>query len=206
MAEQEGRYSVVVSNATTLVTNYAYLHVDTQFTKITDGAIVNDRGDSYSCSWADYDNDGLIDLIVANGGNEGPELAFLYRNNGDGTFARMTTNDVGTVASDRTQSGVGLWGDYDNDGYLDLFLGSSTGLSRLYHNIGDGRFTAVTNNVGVNRMRTWGGSWADIDNDGSLDLFFDTADGNDWFFLNNRDGTFAMTTPLPELFLLVFLG
>jgi hypothetical protein len=77
------------------------------------------RGISFSCSWADYDNDGDLHLFVANGGWEQVRTNFLYRNNGDGTFTKITDGDI---ATDQYGSVYGAWGDYDNDGFLDLFV------------------------------------------------------------------------------------
>src|SRR3989441_401961 len=83
------------------------------FTKITEGAIVNDGGASFRCAWGDYDNDGFLDLLVTNLGGQN----FLYHNNRNGTFARVT---VGPVANDTGDWRGCTWADFDNDGNLDL--------------------------------------------------------------------------------------
>ena len=127
-----------------------------------------------TAAWADYDNDGWLDLFV---GNESSRRATypseLYRNNGDGTFtevaAELGVDNVGFV------KGV-AWGDYDNDGLQDLYLSRGTEPNVLYRNEGarDGkwRFTEVTGKAGVreplNSFATW--FW-DYDNDGWLDLY-----------------------------------
>ncbi|MCB9090143.1 MAG: VCBS repeat-containing protein [Calditrichae bacterium] len=98
---------------TVLILLYGNLFAQT-FTRITSGSMVNDGGVSYGLAWGDYDNDGFIDLFVANGGDTDN---FLYRNDGDGTFAKITT---GSMVSDGGWSTSASWGDYDNDGYLDL--------------------------------------------------------------------------------------
>src|SRR4029453_2374792 len=85
------------------------------------------------CQWADYDNDGFLDLFVANSSGQNESL---YRNNGEGTFAKVTT---GSTGSDGGNSGGCAWGDYDNDGFLDLFVPNWQG-SRpnfLYRNNGN---------------------------------------------------------------------
>ena len=74
----------------TLVTNFVYLHVDTQFTKITEGPVVTDNEDSWGSVWVDYDVDGDVDLFVANGLFVGNQRNALYRNDGNGVFTRMT--------------------------------------------------------------------------------------------------------------------
>src|SRR6266576_6030944 len=78
-----------------------------QFTAITNGPVVTDRGDSTGCAWGDYDNDGNLDLFVS---NFGTPFNYLYRNNGDGSFTRVTT---GAIATDDTNSEGAIWGDYD---------------------------------------------------------------------------------------------
>src|SRR5690349_8693770 len=97
------------------------LHSHAQFTAITNAAVVKDGGDSTGCAWGDYDNDGLLDLFVS---NFGTPLNYLYRNNGDGSFTRITN---GAIATDDTNSEGATWGDYDNDGLLDLFVAVGLG-------------------------------------------------------------------------------
>src|SRR5262245_42780882 len=101
------------------------------FEKITAGDIVNDVGRFNGCAWADYDNDGYLDLFVTNDGANNR----LYHNNGDGTFLSVTEGDVVT---DIAASAGCAWGDYDNDGFLDLFVanGGITGPQQnfLYRN------------------------------------------------------------------------
>ncbi len=127
-------------------------------------------------AWGDYDNDGYPDLYLVNqpgpwGQPLGPNspTSRLYHNNGDGTFTDVT--DRAGVAN-RGGFGMGAaWGDYDNDGLLDLYV-TNYGRSVLYHNNGDGTFTDVTDRAGVANHR-WGMTpvWFDYDNDGYLDLY-----------------------------------
>ena len=86
------------------------------FTKITTGAIVTDGGSSSGCAWGDYDNDGWLDLFV---GNTQADPNLLYRNRGDGSFEAHNDSPL----SKEGGSSIGCaWGDYDNDGFLDLFV------------------------------------------------------------------------------------
>ncbi|MDQ3213096.1 MAG: CRTAC1 family protein [Acidobacteriota bacterium] len=122
----------------------------------------------------DYDNDGWVDLFVLNGtrleGAPPGTTNRLYKNNRDGTFTDVT----GKAGLTRTgwASAVTV-GDYDNDGFEDLFI-TCYGQNLLYHNNGDGTFTDVTEKAGLRREGERYGSgctWVDYDRDGRLDLF-----------------------------------
>jgi hypothetical protein len=165
------------------------------FTKVTTGSIVTDGGHhSGGCAWGDYDNDGFLDLFVANGTFSGSENNFLYHNNGNGTFTRITN---GTVATDTGKSISCAWGDYDNDGFLDLFVTNEGGpgvfptvVNFLYHNNGDGTFTKVTTGSLANEYSdSFGCSWADYDNDGFLDLFVARGDDRGNYLYHNNGNT-----------------
>jgi enediyne biosynthesis protein E4 len=126
-------------------------------------------------AWLDYDQDGFQDAFLVNSGytpyfhpSQPPQPA-LYHNNGDGTFTDVTAKSG--IHSDGTFFfGVAV-GDYDNDGYPDIYV---TGYrhSVLYHNNGDGTFTDVTAKAGVGDDGGWGtaAGWFDYDHDGKLDL------------------------------------
>ena len=124
----------------------------------------------------DYDNDGWLDIFLVNGWRlegfpKGEEpTCHLFRNNRDGTFADVTAK-AGLARSGWGQ-GVCI-GDYDNDGYEDLFI-SYYGQNALYHNNGNGTFTDVTAKAGLAQKTTrWntGCAFVDYDRDGHLDLF-----------------------------------
>ena len=126
-------------------------------------------------AWLDYNQDGYLDAFFVNSGftplfhpAHAPQPA-LYRNNGDGTFTDVTASSK--IRSDGTFFfGVAV-GDYDNDGYPDIYM---TGYrhSVLLHNNGDGTFTDVTEKAGVGNDGNWGtaAGWFDYDRDGKLDL------------------------------------
>ncbi len=124
----------------------------------------------------DYDNDGWLDIFIVNGsrlegfpsGNE--PISHLFRNNRDGTFTDVTAK--AGVAHSGWGQGVCI-GDYDNDGWDDLFV-TYYGKNVLYHNNGDGTFTDVSQKAGVAGKGTrWntGCAFVDYDRDGRLDLF-----------------------------------
>jgi hypothetical protein len=127
------------------------------------------------CGWIDYDQNGLFDLYLVNGAAtriynpKRPLRSELYRNNGDGTFSDVTEK-VGVGAEGLFGMGVAV-GDYDNDGFPDLFV-LGYGRCILYHNNNDGTFSDVTTRAGVENRGRWASSaaWFDYDNDGRLDL------------------------------------
>jgi hypothetical protein len=129
----------------------------------------------------DYNNDGWPDIYFANGAKI-PELAKtgpeyfnrLYRNNGDGTFSDVT--EQAGVKGEGYSMGVAV-GDYDNDGWEDLFV-AGVNRNQLFHNNRDGTFRDVTDDAGLagvdpQRGKTWSicAAWVDYNNDGWLDLF-----------------------------------
>ncbi|HWP44465.1 MAG TPA: VCBS repeat-containing protein, partial [Blastocatellia bacterium] len=122
-------------------------------------------------SVADFDRDGWQDLYVTNSGEE--SMNCLYRNMGDGTF-RDVASEMGVADLNRAETGVSMgsvWGDYDNDGYEDLFV-YKWGKPELFHNDGGRSFTRVTEIAG---LPPWINAntaiWFDYDRDGRLDLF-----------------------------------
>ena len=159
---------------------------DGMFESVTTGPVVTDGGHSFAGSWADYDNDGDLDLYVVN--TDG--VNFLYNNSGQGTFIRMT---AGAPAGDTDMSRGCAWVDYNMDGWLDLFVANGDGgNNRLYSGNGDGTFTSVTEGPVVNDGgNSMSGSWADYDNDGDPDLFVSNSGGEcNFLYANQGDGTF----------------
>lgn len=158
---------------------------DGVFTRMTPGqvgAIASDGG-GLACSWADYNNDGFQDLFV--GRFRANDL--LYQNDGDGTFTKITTGQIVTNSAERAEGSA--WGDYDNDGDLDLVVGNggpSLGVNYLYQNNGDGSFTRDTVNEIVNQSGCYvGTTWGDYDNDGDLDLFMGNFSGKQSLVFRN---------------------
>lgn len=123
----------------------------------------------------DYDHDGWLDIYLVNGstkealdGQQEPPHAALFHNNHDGTFTNVAVK--AGVTNDRWGFGVAV-GDYDNDGWPDLYV-ANFGKNRLYHNNHDGTFTDVAEQAGVT-LGNWstGPSFGDYDGDGRLDIF-----------------------------------
>jgi len=129
----------------------------------------------------DYNNDGLLDIYAVNGARipslrKDGEVYYnrLFKNRGDGTFEDVTLH--AGVQGRGYNLGVAV-GDYDNDGFPDIFVAGLQG-NILYHNNGDGTFTDVTSHAGLDSrdpkygyLWAMGGAWLDYDRDGWLDLF-----------------------------------
>ncbi len=160
----------------------------------TDETIASGLGEpiaSESAAWGDFDNDGLVDVFVCGEYTDGladdpkfrPDArnrCRLYRNLGNGKFADVAAS--AGVLNERFAKGA-VWGDYDDDGRLDLFVSNKgAGSGRLYHNQGDGTLHDVAEQVGIVGNSPGGAPltsfpclfW-DFDNDGRLDLLI-----NDW--------------------------
>ena len=159
------------------------------FTRTNVVGVATDLGKTVPAAWGDYDNDGFPDLVVVhvpNGKN------FQYRNNGNGQFTKITQ---GPIVTDAGQPIGCVWGDYDRDGWLDLFVAMYPGNHRLYHNDRNGTFSRTTDlpTVGAGPA-----AWEDYDNDGFPDLFVPAlVGGNNALYHNNGDGTFTLVTDSP---------
>ena len=236
-----GDYSLIVTDSSGSVTSRAAsLEVDPTFSKINTGRVVTDRGASWGVSWGDYDNDGLLDLLVTNDGshflyrnagngeftritagplatdsgggagaawgdydNDGNLDLFasgygrphqVFRNDGNGSFTKLTRNDIGPLASAGGNGEAVSLGDYDSDGYLDLFFNNFTGVNELYRGSASGQFTKITTGpISRDGGSSLQGGWSDYDNDGDLDLLV-VAHGTKFFYQNGGDGTFARLT------------
>lgn len=188
---------------------------DGTFTDVTkEAGLCTTEGRQLGAVWGDYDNDGDPDMFVAN--DKTPN--FLFRNNGDGTFTEVGL-EAGVAYSEdgAAESGMGAdFGDYDNDGWLDIVMATYQWLpNRLYRNEGGEFFTDVTflAHIGAESLPYLGMTVAflDYDNDGWLDIF--AANGHldenvkeydpmasyaqrNQLFHNNGDGTFTEVTEM----------
>ena len=209
-------------NSDLFVTNYGQNVLyrndgDGTFTDMTtDAGIVGEPRFSAGCAFADYDNDGWLDLVVVNyvsvdlktapdcsqagipaycrPEDFAPEPDILYRNNGDGTFTDVT-QDAGIISLGR---GLGtIWTDVDNDSRLDLYIANDREPNFLYRNNGDGTFTELGELHGIARNEhgdvesSMGIDTADPDNDGDFDVILThyQAETNT-FYQNDGEGIF----------------
>jgi len=131
------------------------------FTDISAGLIGVNQS---SCAWGDYDNDGDLDILLT--GNTGVGgISKIYRNDGSGIFTDISAGLTSVIEASSA------WGDYDNDGDLDILLTGSTGpaiISKIYRNDGSGIFTDIS--AGLTGVYTSSSAWGDYDNDGDLDI------------------------------------
>ncbi len=169
--DRDGLVDLYVANYTWAAPPYApnrlFRNLDGfHFQDVAAAAGVADTGNGEGIAWADFDNDGDLDLYIANAGG----MNALYQRQGDGTFANVTTQMH--VPGGPGSSYGAAWGDYDNDGWLDLYV-AQQGANKLYRNLGGTDFADVTDQAGVGGgSDRWslGCAWGDYDNDGDLDL------------------------------------
>ncbi len=149
---------------------------------------------------SDYNQDNSWDLAVATD-NE----IFLFMNNGNGSFRQKTPKQTGLYAKSVRAL---AWGDYDNDGYADLFVAAADGASKLFHNDRNGHFTDVTSAANLRQTNQYPAAdalWADLDNDGWLDLFIvrqspsHATNNPDIVWRNNGNGVFTDVTTRARL-------
>jgi len=189
--DNDGWLDLYVTNSDGDFRNFLYRNQQNgTFQKVSTGSLVTDAFTSRSVNWTDFNLDGHLDLFVTNESNQQENL---YRNNGNGTFTKLTTGPLVT-AGGRTMSSS--WGDYDNDGDLDVYLANDQGNDGLYRNDGSETFFKITSGpVVTSGGNSFGSQWADVDNDADLDLFVTNSFwGGPWknfLFLNNGDGTFT---------------
>lgn len=129
-----------------------------------------------TASWADYDNDGHLDIFIGNETTpENQSPCQLFHNNGDGTFTDLA--QTAGVTNDRFTKAV-VWGDFNGDRYPDIYVSNLQGDNRLYRNEADGTFTDVATTLGVAGPRMSFPCWFwDFDNDGQLDIFVSAYSG-----------------------------
>ena len=194
--DNDGRLDLAVT-AFDPVEPMAYYHNSGDGTfddRTTTAGLSRQLGGKY-LTQTDYDNDGWLDLFISRGAwFHFPMRQTLLHNNGDGTFTDASQKSGLDLSVNSTSS---RWADFDNDGWLDVFIVCETESNRLYHNRGNGTFEDVTERAGVQQdgaLFCKGADWIDYDNDDYPDLFVNNMRGDARLYHNNRDGTFTDIT------------
>ena len=153
------------------------------FTNVAAGSGTGLVADARGAAWADFDRDGRLDLYVVNvGANK------LFHNGGGGVFTDSTTGPLGDASSGQSAS----WGDFDNDGDPDLFIANASHQADKLLRKDGGGFTDVSAAAGIaDTSSGTAGAWGDYDNDGDLDLYVVNESGPNRLFRNNGNGTFT---------------
>jgi hypothetical protein len=162
-------------------TNFLYLNRgDGVFEAVSEGPAVTEPGLTYGVSWVDFDADGDLDLFVSNIARSDQNA--LYRNDGSGQLAKVTAGPLVTDSGGPSKGHT--WGDYDNDGDLDLYVANGTEgtdniLGYFYRSLGEGPFERVLERpFDSDRHVSAGAAASDFDNDGDLDIFVSNWGGN----------------------------
>lgn len=159
------------------------------FTKLLTGEIVEENIDTRSVSWNDYDNDGDLDVFIANDGYN-----FLYNYNGHDIFNK--------VFIDESSSSHGMsWGDYNNDGFIDLYVANDK-KNGLFRNNVNGNLEKITEGQIVNNEEyhtSLSATWGDYNNDGFIDILINNYRSTEqWVYRNNGDETFTKVENIPH--------
>lgn len=164
------------------------------FTKKVTNSIASETERAMAPVLCDYNHDRLIDIFIPNG-NDRPNS--LFKNLGNFQFEKINAGDIGI---DAYNSVGATWGDYDNDGWEDLFVANASGQNNnLYKNNGNGTFTKVVagmlggdgNAITQDGGHNHGCNWIDLDNDGDLDLYVTNDNGANFLYINNGSNSFT---------------
>jgi tetratricopeptide (TPR) repeat protein len=169
---------------------YFHNNGDGTFTDRTTQAGLTGQLGGLNIIQGDYNNDGWMDILVLRGGWLTPVRKSLLRNNGDGSFTDVTRQAGLAEPGSATQTAV--WADFDNDGWLDLFVGNENAAPQLFHNNGDGTFTDIARAAGVDQIAyTKSVVAGDYNNDRYPDIYMSNYRQENFLYHNNRDGTFT---------------
>lgn len=168
---------------------FCTLSATAQFRDITQPAGLSLQGYSQGVAIGDCNNDGWEDIYISveTGDNR------LCKNNGDGTFSEVA-DDLGLAFSDKTKTAV--WGDFNNDGWLDLYVANLRTADQLLLNKGNGTFENITEQAGISNVapNPTSVNLADVNQDGFLDIYVSNFEAENILYLNNSDLTFSDKT------------
>ena len=163
--------------------NFLFRYDFGTFSEVSDQVGIRSSGNGSSATFADYDNDGHLDLYIAGEGHN-----ILYRNNGEGEFMDVT-EDANVGSSDFGNKA--LFFDLDHEGDLDLFL-ANRGFNRLYRNNSDGSFKEQSEemNISGEDVKSRDAAFGDFDDDGDIDFVVVNEGGSNALYSNLRQGKF----------------
>jgi tetratricopeptide (TPR) repeat protein len=173
----DGRPDLIVSGSGVFIR--VYRNEGDRFTDVTEAVGLGHVPSGYSLNLIDYDNDGWLDLFISLNGWSGPMKDLLFHND----HGKFTNVSAKSGADDPGSGFVALWGDLDNDGWLDLVVANGVlhegSVTQIYRNNRDGTFTNVTKAAGLNEPPDYGAigiALGDYDKDGRLDLLINGRD------------------------------
>jgi len=183
-----GRKDVLLVNATQHRSKLFINNGNGNFTEQPNSGLEEHPQYFHGAAFADFDNDGFVDLIMTNFFQT--RFHKLYRNRGNGTFEGVTTTPI-TAESERAMAPI--LADYNNDGLVDVFIPNGNNRANsLFKNLGNFQFEKVMDSVlNADTKNSVGAAWGDFNNDGQLDLLVMNASGqNNDLYRNNGNGSF----------------
>jgi hypothetical protein len=159
------------------------------FQRVSAGDLTDTLESAWGCNWVDYNHDGWMDIFVINRHASNS----LYQNNKDRTFTKVMNHMLVNGTNDATAA---TWGDFDNDGDIDVFVVHPYEYNALYVNDGKGSFTSIEDDIVVTDFgHSYGASWVDVNNDGHLDLYVTKTDeAPNALYINEGNGHFVKNT------------
>lgn len=194
--DNDGDLDVFIPNQTNQ-NNFLYKSLlmetgELNFEALSASPVANGGGESFSATWSDMNNDGLVDLLVNNGGYGDAQTNQAYKNLGNGQFEEIEIPLLTTIVSNASGA---AWGDYDNDGDQDVFIpfftaAEQTGQNYIFlKNEGDFHFSEVSlASILGDSVGFASASWVDYDNDSDLDLYISRGKGLTNILIRNEGG------------------
>ena len=162
-------------------------HSQTAFIDVTASVDLQTNEGAEGIAIGDFNNDGYDDFYVSHviGSNQ------LYKNNGDGTFIEIG-GELGLALGATIDTRTAVWGDINNDGWQDLYVGNKGTLDKLFLNLGNDNFEEISTSAGIQQLgHPKSVNMADVNQDGFLDIYISNFAGENVLYLNNGDKTFT---------------
>ena len=193
--DQDGYYDLFVSNGLwdSQVPDLLYMNQGgLSFAEVASSKGTADTGMTHAIVTADFDNDGDLDAYFANmQETDGSALGrdAMYRNDGTGSFTNIT--DWAGISTDLNRAKGAVAADFNNDGFMDMYINDAENPNKMYFNDGTGRMTLVTRGAEGDSEIKQGVTVADVDNDGDVDIYCCRREANNHLFINDGSGNFT---------------